>query len=126
MDEDRYQQMLRLAVEKDGPQFCLDALQEECAELIQSISHHRRGRCDKTHIIREMADVKLMMDMVQLAIAGHIYFDHFIDQKAREIGFKIKWKGKQSDGKKDFGKTIQIKSCAEMGDHRHDKGAECS
>ena len=101
MNEDEYQQMLRLAVEKDGSQFCLDALQEECAELIQAISHHRRGRCDQIQIIREMADVKLMMDMVQMAIAGKMHFDHFIDQKAREIGFKIKWKGKQENGQEN-------------------------
>jgi len=118
MDEDKYQQMLEQAVEKDSIWFCLDALQEECAELIQAISHHRRGRCDQVKIIREMADVKIMLDMVQLAISGKMHLDHFIDQKAREIGFKIKWKkGEQDNGEKYSRKTIQAKPCTTMGDH---------
>lgn len=40
-------------------------LMEECAELIQAVSHHRRGRVDVMKVLREMADVFIQ---IQLAL----------------------------------------------------------
>lgn len=35
---------------------------EECAELIQAIQHHRRGRCDIHKVASEMADVICLIE----------------------------------------------------------------
>lgn len=40
----------------------LDILQEELAELIQSVSKYRRG--DPSHILEEIADVEIMLDQI--------------------------------------------------------------
>ncbi len=40
----------------------LNILQEELAELIQAVSKYRRG--DPSHIIEEIADVKIMLDQI--------------------------------------------------------------
>ena len=100
MNKDEYTELLKTGLEHDGLQFCLDALQEECAELIQAISHHRRGRCGQVHVIREMADVVLMVDMVKLGMTGDPHFEHYIKRKAEDIGFFIKWKENNGDAKR--------------------------
>lgn len=88
-----YQEMLLHAVRNDGLQFCLDALQEECSELIQAISHLRRGRSGTDEVISEMADVMIMMDMVRVGIEGEHGFYDKIKSKCKTIGDKIKFKG---------------------------------
>lgn len=40
----------------------INILQEELAELIQAVSKFRRG--DPSHIIEEIADVKIMLDQI--------------------------------------------------------------
>jgi hypothetical protein len=69
-----YKEMLKSAVEEDGMQFILDALQEECAELITAISHLRRGRVGIIDVIREAADVQIMLDMARVGIDDEVGF----------------------------------------------------
>lgn len=38
---------------------------EECAELIQAISKEKRGKHDKQHLIEEMADVYICLEMLK-------------------------------------------------------------
>lgn len=97
----QYMEMIEQGIENDGLQFCLDALQEEAAELIQRISHLRRNRCGRDRVIEEMADVQIMIDMVKFGMDGDIGFDYRILQKAAEIGFMIKWKKENNDAGKD-------------------------
>ena len=44
----------------------LDAVVEECAELIVAIRHYRRNRCDILTVIEEGVDVQLMLEQLQL------------------------------------------------------------
>lgn len=93
MTKEEYKDMLTAALMNDGLHFCLNALQEECAETIIAINHLRRKRCDVNHVIGEMADVKLMIDMCRLGLDGKMFFDDCINKKAEAIGKKIKWRG---------------------------------
>lgn len=87
-----YKKMLTSGVKKDGLRFCLDALQEECGELITAISHHRRGRKDDTHLILEMADVQIMLDMCRIGIDNEVGFAREIKRKAQKLRDIIKFK----------------------------------
>lgn len=88
----QYKKMLHNAIMVDGVQFCLDCLQEEAAELIQAISHHRRGRKPASKIIEEMADVQIMLDMCRVGLDGEIGFEDRIKEKTAQIGAAIKFK----------------------------------
>jgi hypothetical protein len=87
-----YKKMLKDAVEGDGLQFVLDCLQEECAELITAISHLRRKRMGFDGVIREAADVQIMLDMARVGIDDEVGFHDFIEAKTKEIGDKIEFK----------------------------------
>ena len=89
---DEYKSMLKEAIEVDGLQFALDALQEECSELISAISHLRRGRCDTTKVIEELADVIMMGDMVRIGLDNEIGFYDYIKAKSEKVGNKIRFK----------------------------------
>ena len=102
MNKKDYQKLLQTGLDNDGIQFCLNALQEECAELVVAISHFRRGRANEDYVVREMADVKLMIDMVKLGLSDDISFDHYIERKAKNIGMYIRWKNEQKNTKKSF------------------------
>ena len=92
-----YESMLNDGVKIDGLQYCLDCLQEECAELIVSISHRRRKRKDKKELIREMADVQIMLDMCKMGLKNHVGFEKEIISKAKELNDKIRFKGKSGE-----------------------------
>lgn len=113
-----YKRMLLDAVKTDGLQFCLDALQEECAELIQAISHMRRGRTSGDELIEEMADVTIMLDMVRVGIDKEVGFNDRIMVKSNKIGNAVKFKMENRHGKIDTGKGVKAESCSSLGDNR--------
>ena len=88
--------MLKDAIATDGLQFCLDALQEECGELVAAISHLRRKRVSNRRVIEEMANVSLMLDMCRLGIDDEVGFCDEIKRKSKKIGDVIKWKKQPS------------------------------
>ena len=100
MNKKDYQKLLQTGLDNDGIQFCLNALQEECAELVVAISHLRRFRVSEVYVIEEMADVKLMIDMVKLGLSDNVSFDYFIERKAKRIGNHIRWKNEQKNANK--------------------------
>lgn len=116
---DNYKQMLVDAIETDGLQFCLDALQEECAELIQAVSHMRRNRTSSDKLIEEMADVQIMLDMVRVGIDREIGFLDRITKKSHVIGDSIRFKMETKNGKISTDKSAKTESCSPLGDHRH-------
>lgn len=54
-----------VAIIKWGIDKQVDILTEECAELIQALSHFKRGRCKLQHVAEEIADVELTMGSVK-------------------------------------------------------------
>ena len=53
-----------------GENFQLDMVIEECSELIEAVQHYRRGLATENKVIKEMADVQVML--YQLKYTLHI------------------------------------------------------
>jgi len=53
------------ALTKWGMESQIGMLVEECAEVIQSISHFRRGRCDLKDVSDEIADLEITLGSVK-------------------------------------------------------------
>jgi hypothetical protein len=43
-----------------------DMVVEECAELINAIQKHKRGRVDESNILEEAVDVDILLDQVKI------------------------------------------------------------
>jgi NTP pyrophosphatase (non-canonical NTP hydrolase) len=56
-----YRELYQATVQKWGAEAQYDQVVEECAELITSLKHLRRGRVDETAVVEELADVYLMV-----------------------------------------------------------------
>lgn len=70
-----------------GRQSQFDQLHEELGELIVALNHYKRNRCSLKDVAIEMADVRLMLDAIQVVLG--------IDENeyaAIEEGQWAKWK----------------------------------
>ncbi|MDW7643477.1 MAG: antitoxin [Desulfuromonadales bacterium] len=56
-----YQELYRATLAKWGEEAQYDQAVEECAELIASLKHLKRGKVEEEVIIEELADVTLMV-----------------------------------------------------------------
>ncbi len=66
MFKDFENEFLLKVIKSFGPNSQLSMLQEECAELIVSISHYKRGRCGPKTVIDEIADVLILIQQINL------------------------------------------------------------
>ena len=57
----RYKNIYARAIDKWGVEAQCDQAVEECAELIATLKHFRRGKVDHDALIDELADVYLMV-----------------------------------------------------------------
>lgn len=48
---------------------------EEVGELLQALNHYKRGRCTKFHIIDELIDVQITLDILKIMFEMS-YEDH--------------------------------------------------
>lgn len=64
-------EILQAAIESFGVQSQLDMAIEECAELIDALMKHRRGRNDIQAVVTEIADVQIMMAQLEIIFAGN-------------------------------------------------------
>jgi len=102
IEKSKYDRILKDAIGEDGLWFCLNALQEESAELIQSINHLRRERTEIGEVLMEMADVQIMLDMCRVGIEDVSGFNDHIERKMNVIGASISFKkGKRKRGGND-------------------------
>lgn len=60
------EELSRLAVETWGAPAQTDMVIEELSELLLAIQHHKRGRVTADAIGEEMADVRIMLDQLQV------------------------------------------------------------
>ncbi len=67
----------------------LDMMIEECAELIQAVSHYRRGRADAVTVAREIADVRLMLDQAAFMFGADLCAAAQ-DEKAERLRARIR------------------------------------
>jgi NTP pyrophosphatase (non-canonical NTP hydrolase) len=56
-----YRELYQATLQKWGKEAQYDQAVEECAELIASLKHLRRGRVDEDAVAEELADVYLMV-----------------------------------------------------------------
>lgn len=59
-------EILQTAIDLYGRQAQMDVAVEECAELINAIQKHRRGRVGDREVIDEIADVRIMTEQLAL------------------------------------------------------------
>lgn len=79
--------LLENAIEKNGKNFQLDLLIEECSELIHSISKFKRDVSVITisNICEEIADVEIMLSTVKLCLNKDKLIDLIKDKKFRRL-----------------------------------------
>ena len=58
--------ILKRAVDSFGLENQINMLVEECSELIDAISKHKRNRVGMESVIEEMADVEIMIDQIKI------------------------------------------------------------
>ena len=64
---------------------------EECAELIQAISKEKRGKSDKNHLVEEMADVLISIELLkEIYEVSNEQINNWIDEKQKRIRSKMK------------------------------------
>ena len=63
-----YRELYQATLEKWGVEAQYDQAVEECAELIATLMHLRRGRLDETAVADELADVYLMVGQLSFMI----------------------------------------------------------
>lgn len=56
--------VIKLAVEKFGPESQMDMSIEECSELINALCKLRRGRVGPIDVVTEIADVQIMCEQL--------------------------------------------------------------
>lgn len=74
----------RATIEKWGEGAQFDQMVEECAELIASVHHFKRGKCDATALAHELADVALMVGQLSSMI-GEELVDEAIGTKLQKL-----------------------------------------
>lgn len=60
-------EIIKKAVLTQGVEKQIQHFHEEIGELLQAISHIRRGRCDKDHLAMEIVDARMMIDAIEEA-----------------------------------------------------------
>lgn len=63
-----YRELYQATLGKWGVEAQFDQAVEECAELITTLKHLRRGRVDETAVADELADVYLMIGQLSFMI----------------------------------------------------------
>ncbi len=63
-----YRELYQATLGKWGAEAQFDQAVEECAELITTLKHLRRGRVDETAVADELADVYLMIGQLAYMI----------------------------------------------------------
>lgn len=63
-----------------------DQLEEECGELLVAMKHYKRGRISLRELVKEMADVSIMIEQYERIFAEEgISFIEIKDQKLRKM-----------------------------------------
>lgn len=81
--------LMKAAIEKWGIDLQIDLAQEECAELIETIAHYRRGRLNSNKkLIEEIADVKIMIRQLEMMF-GEDEVDLVVQQKMDRLSSRL-------------------------------------
>lgn len=67
-EEEINKRLFQEAHDMFGENFQMDMTIEECSELIEAIQHYKRGLVDIDKVIKEMADVQVMLYQMKLSL----------------------------------------------------------
>lgn len=79
-----YQDIYRATLAKWGEEAQYDQAIEECAELIASLKHFKRGRVGSDEIVAELADVSLMIGQLSWML-GQERVEQAIQEKLQKL-----------------------------------------
>ena len=77
--------ILTWAMDKYGQEKQIDQLIEECAELIVSLQHMKRGRTTWAEVAGEMADVTIMLDQMKTIDTVDKAVNDMVDYKLKRL-----------------------------------------
>ena len=80
-------EILKTAIETFGAEFQEIVAIEECAELIQAISHKHRGR--EHNIAEEIADVEIMLEQLKIINKCHKEVETIRKKKIKRLFDRI-------------------------------------
>lgn len=84
-----HDETLRAATDAWGKEFHYTMVIEECAELIQAITHYLRGRCNMDKVLSEVADVTILCRQIAVD-EGIELVDEQIDAKMERLISRIR------------------------------------
>lgn len=92
------EELYRADIEAHGEEHQLNLLIEEMAELIQAINKYRRygKKSDLVHIAEETADVKIMLEQLELIFEPYDFCkieDDWRNSKLKRLEARLKNKG---------------------------------
>ena len=76
------------ALKKWGVDPQINQFIEEAAEAIETVSHHRRGKCDFDDVCGELADLLIMLTQMR-SVYGADRFDRVLDEKLDSLEAKL-------------------------------------
>lgn len=79
-----YKELYQATLRKWGEEAQYDQAVEECAELIATLKHLKRGRVDETAVAEELADVYLMIGQLAFML-GEERVDAAIERKIARL-----------------------------------------
>lgn len=87
------EQQLKKIIEKSTPQIQKVIAIEELSELQKEITKDLRGKCNKEHILEEMADVYIMVGQLMImygidSISFNITVDEKIERTMKRLGIE--------------------------------------
>ena len=93
-DSDRFlfdeseREILTSAIEEFGIDPQVDMAIEECAEVIQAIQHHKRGRESGDRVVEEIADAIIILNQLALMFDRHKVGSH-IAEKLDQLNHRV-------------------------------------
>ena len=89
--QSKRESILRLAVEHFGDTAQYNMAIEELAELIVTLNHYDRGRCDESKVVEEIADVQIMLAQVKYMLGiSEADVEQVIDEKSARLETRIR------------------------------------
>jgi len=79
------QYQIQSALETFGKDFNIRQCQEECAELIVALNHFVRGRCEPKDVLSELADVRIMCQVMLELFDGENNYTNYREVERYKI-----------------------------------------
>ena len=85
-----HDEILRSATQSWGTKFHHEMMIEECAELIQALTHFHRGRCTIDKVLEEISDVIILCRQLTVDNDADSLINLIIDAKMERLVSRIR------------------------------------